>query len=573
MKQMLHFLNILFSLGGFVLLSVQRSGVASIRRIIQIIIALTLFSAIAIAQESPPEEFPVGTAINASIVDVPEIYSKFYEIGLNTVIQRADDTTKIPLEDYNLLAWNSKNPFEYIYHYSSSYYSKWEAEVDAEPDRVGFKHRDSLGYLIGNSATWNGKSCWSSLGLSGPRDSLMYGPDYWQDKKYKRWYPEPYPSWEVPIKYKVRFKMALENRGSVPPDEDVCVIRVIYRYKEVESGIFHIWPFLEQTLKVGDFDTLGNFDLFDFEGATYQYDAQFILPYNVDKLVDPPAGTITYTDKESYTGIQYVVDWLRDDDDCTLYIDYVEVYDNWGWNEYLNPATHDEVIQNIVTYAQNFSGWDNITCWGGMDEPSTLDAYTPVHIVDSLIRSVQAPPLINFFNPSWTWNHLINGEKQMSQYIDIAKPQEFLLAMNPCDDEYPVLTYNQLDWLRYNFQLADSLHPDFWYAAQTHGLLTEDSIWCVWRKPNSSELSAIVMLALAHGAKGIIFQWFDSYGGFPAQDMGHCIGTHWECVVDENGNPEIRNGDTLYAKIKNNLVSRLKGKLGKTLLDLDYKIE
>lgn len=467
MKHIIHFLNYLFRPRG------------------QIIIVLLFFNTITTAQEStPPEEFPVGTSIGESLINTPGMFERFVETDLNTIYQRADDNTNTLLEDYNLLAWNSESEFEYIYHYSSSYYSKWEAEQNqTDLARVGVKHTS------GDTATWKGNLCWSTKNYSSiPDGLLMFGPHYYQDKTYKRVYPF---GWRKElVRYTVRFKMALENTDSVPGSEDVCIIKVVYRYKDVETGDFYETVFLERTLKVQDFDPNGLFDLFDFEGATYDYDDQFNLPENFDKLIDPPAGTITYTDIESYTGIQYVVDWLRDDDDCTLYIDYVEVYDNKGWNDFIFQP--EETANKIKAYADSFKtmGWTNIKFWGGMDEPSTIDAYAPIHIVDSIIRSVPAPPMINTFNPLWTWDHLINGEVQMSQFISIAQPSKLLLAVNPCTAWNELLTFNEIDWLRHNLQLASGFDSNFWFAAQTHGLLvdTVSHDWCVWRKPEPPEL-------------------------------------------------------------------------------------
>jgi hypothetical protein len=57
-----------------------------------------------------------------------------------------------------------------------------------------------------------------------------------------------------------------------------------------------------------------------------------------------------------------------------------------------------------------------------VDEPYTIDSYMPIHIVDSLIRSVQAPPLVVHFDPSW-WHTLnINGEDEIEMFYNIAVP-------------------------------------------------------------------------------------------------------------------------------------------------------
>ncbi|WP_407931570.1 hypothetical protein, partial [Ignavibacterium album] len=540
-----------------------------------IIITLLLFSEVSVAQEqTSPEEFIVGTSVGPSIVTNPAMFNSFVATGMNTIHQRADNDTKDLLSNYNLVAYNTNTATEYIHHYTTSYYSKWEAEIDVEADRVGFKHRDSLGNLIGNFANWKGKSCWSSLGLFGPRDSLIYGPHYRQEKRYKRWNYGCYNDSGC-VTYTPRFRMALNNQGNAGAEENVCKIKVVFRYKDLSDSLHHDVTFIERTLKVGDFDTLGNFDYFylhqDPALGIYEYYPNFILPKNIGQMVDsePP---INYIDWEEYTGIQFWVDWLRDDTLCTLYIDYAEVYDNDGGDDLFEDSlTAANTYQNILDYAEGFSDWNNIKFWGGADEPYTIDSYIPIHIVDSLIQSVQAPPLVVNFQPTW-WHTLnVNGEDEIEMFYNIAKPSKITLSVNPVSADYSVIRYADLEWVRFNLQRTSLLDSNFWFHTQVVGYRknypNNPPDWCVWRKPDPPELKAMVSLALAHGAKGIVFLWFDSYWNYST----HCSSdVYLEGIVDENGTPIPNTGNALYNTIKDNLVPRLKGILGTSLMKLDY---
>jgi parallel beta-helix repeat protein len=540
---------------------------------IWIITAFLLFSASATAQETPPPgDFTVGSPIKNKLIDYPDLLTPFEEAGFNTIWQRADNYTQSSLEHYNLIALNEYTSAEYIFHYSTAYYSKWEAEIDAEAERVGFKHRDSLGNLIGSSSTWNGKSCWSSIGLSGPRDSLIYGPHYRQEKRYKRWLYGCISDSGC-LTYTPRFRMALDNNGGADSTEDVCRIKVVFRYKEDSAPYnFHDITFIERTLKVGDFNLNGNFDDFylhpDQSLGRYDYWPEFILPDNFMQSVDSPLD-LGYIDWESFTGIQFWVDWLRTDSRCTLYIDYAEVYDNNGWNEYIDPLTHNDVMDSIKAYAESFSGWNNLIYWTGPDEPYTIDSYLPIHIVDSLIRSVQAPPLVVHFDPSWHWTNKINGEDEIEMFASIAKPEKIILGMYPASPNWSAIRAADYEWLRFNFQRTWVHDSNFWFKPQAFGLWSNDA-WCVWRKPKSPELTSMVMLALAHGSKGILFEWFDSFPEYNLYEP--CPNTYLKCLVDLEGNPEISeiDQDTLYNTVKNKLVPRLKDKLGKTLMSLNY---
>lgn len=393
-----------------------------------IIIVLIFFNAIIKAQETPPpDEFPVGTQIGPeSFVNVPGIREALDSSGLNTLYNRADEDRKTLLANYNLLAVNTQSKFEYISHYTTGFYSKWEAEENQEdPERVGLKHYDyyNPGITFGDTATWKGEKCWSTIGLSAPACSLMYGPHYRQEKRYKRLYDMDITRWgRDTVQYVVRFNMALSNPQGVPSDEDVCKIKVVFRYKDLRDDEHYDVEFKSRVLKVSDFNPDSSFkDIYLDENPAlrwYEYPDSFIVPRNADKIVAPSAETFNYVDYESYTGIQYWVEWLRNDNKCNLYINYAELYDNNTWNDYIiNPQ---RVADSIKAYAQSFknNGWDNIIYWAGVDEPYIIDTYAPVHIVDSLIRSypVQAPPVTTPFNPTWTWDHKVNGEDQMLQY-------------------------------------------------------------------------------------------------------------------------------------------------------------
>ncbi|MCU0364603.1 MAG: hypothetical protein MUE93_02910 [Ignavibacteriaceae bacterium] len=574
MKQNIHHLYYLFYPRGLV--SLHRSGPVLLCKSGWIIIVFLLFSATTLAQEQTPPagEFPVGSPIYHPLITHPDLFNSFVATGMNTIHQRADEDTKDFLTDFNLVAYNASDTTEYIYHYSTSYYSKWEAEKNVESNRVGVKHS------AGEAAYWNDGNdtvlCWSSKGLTEPSCSLMYGPHYRQEKRYKRWL-YGCTSGEGCLTYTPRFRMALDNHGGANPNEDVCIIKVVFRYKVPNTTTFIDFPFIERMLKVGDFNTEGQFDDFYLHPnpllRAYGYWPNFILPDHLDQMVDsePP---INYIDWEEYTGIQFCVEWLRSDTRCTLYIDYAEVYDNKGWNDFIRaPEATADLIKNYA-YSFKAQGWDNIKYWGGTDEPYTIDSYLPIHIVDSLIQSVQAPPLVVNFQPTW-WHTLnVNGEDEIEMFYNIAKPSKITLSVNPVSADYSVIRYADLEWVRFNLQRTSALDSEFWFHVQSHGMRTQlppipqNAGWCVWRKPDPPELKAMVSLALAHGAKGIIFLWFDSIPQYI--DRLTCVGVYMDCIVDSNGVPEPDSSYSLYYTIKDNLVPRLKGKLGNTLMKLDY---
>ena len=388
-----------------------------------VIVLSLLLNAVTIPQETPSgqDQFYIGAEFQNNTIENTIFYDPFDTSGMNTISLRADIiSTWSHIKDYNILACNVQNKTDWITHYTTGYYSKWEAEVDADADRVGFKHRDTLGNLIGNFANWKSKICWSSIGLTEASDSLIYGPHYRQDKRYKRWLYDTCYNQPGCLSYTPRFRMALDNHGGAGSDEDVCIIKVVFSYR-YENTYPQSTTFIQRTLKVGDFDTTGEFDEYYLHPepglGIYEYPPEFIMPMKF-LLAEGIPSTVGYIDWESYTGIQFCVDWLRDDTLCTLYIDYVEVYDNNGWNEFIEFP--QDVIDNITLYAQNYNdeNWQNLKYWLGVDEPYSIDCYTPIRVVDELVRSVNPnTPLIVPFNPSWCWdNYEINGEDEVLQF-------------------------------------------------------------------------------------------------------------------------------------------------------------
>ena len=66
----------------------------------------------------------------------------------------------------------------------------------------------------------------------------------------------------------------------------------------------------------------------------------------------------------------------------------------------------------------------------GGHEPSSIDEYVPIRVVDSLIQSnpVNAPPLMNTI---WAfWNQDLNGESQLARYYNSVQPNKLLVELS-----------------------------------------------------------------------------------------------------------------------------------------------
>lgn len=448
------------------------------KRVIQFLFLLALFFLISCAEVLPQEklsqqQFPLGAFLGGGHKTDPLLYQSVSESGMKWVSQYAAENTNSLLQDFNLIAMNQANPQDYIAYYATAYYSKWNAEQNQlDLDKVGVKHK------YGQMTTWiTGQDtilCWSSLGLTSPADSVVYGPHYHQEKRYKRWYEgyDPYSS----LTYTPRYKMALQyDPELVNPNEEVCKLTIRVRHAKLVNGD---WtgevpddtlkgPY---TLKVSDFPSDGSFKYFYLDDDTlwYQYPQEFWTNLSKGNYEYPlPGQIITYDDMGPMNGVEFLVNWLRDDDLCTLYIDEIEVYDNDGWNEYVqNP---ERVIDSIQTYTERFSNWANLKYWYSHDEPYTQDAYTPMHIVDSLVQSFGGSPVLSYFYPSWRIT--VNGDSQLVKYYNMVQPEKLMIDYYPMSAAYDVFRWEDLEVTRQQFQIAHPLQPGFWYAAQLKRLM------------------------------------------------------------------------------------------------------
>ncbi|MBV6421704.1 MAG: hypothetical protein DAHOPDDO_02985 [Ignavibacteriaceae bacterium] len=537
-----------------------------------IIILLLFFNSIAIAQEqTPPKEIILDGAVSYEGLFIEPIYNSFIDCGFNTMTQRATNESKPLLDDLNLHVINMKDSTDWIYYYSSAYYSKWEAEEDQTHwDKVGVKHRDTLGNLIGKPATYLGAQCWSSNGLTSARDSLIYGPSYHQEKSYRRWlYMSPEERYD--LRYTPRFRMALSKNPSVPDTQDVCRLYVIVKYRRIvdndpdskDSTYVLKEPI---TLKVSDFPSNGEFDYFYFsdnpDERWYKYPSIIRDPEKAEAMLSAVQG-IFRDDKWGGTGVQFCIDWLRTDTLCTLYIDNIEVYDNNGWDQYIGQP--EIVADKIKTYASYFknNGWDNIKYWMGGHEPSSIDEYIPIRVVDSLIQSnpVNAPPLMNTI---WAfWNQDLNGESQLERYYNMTQPDKLLVEFHPIQAGYDVPPPFAFEVLRRILQESYSLTQEkkFYYHVQSYGQWKNDD-WYVLRRPTVPEYKTTIMLALSHGADGLVQASYDSQPWIP--------GSYYYGVLGLIGIAPDYEPTDLWYELKNNLIPRLNGKLGQTLMTLNY---
>ncbi|MCW9065850.1 MAG: hypothetical protein OQJ78_06085 [Ignavibacteriaceae bacterium] len=556
MKHKLRFLNFLFYKGR------------------KIIITLLFFSATVPAQQQTPQEFPIGSTFGYEHRTNQTYHQIYDQTGFNRIEQDARQSTSQFLTDYNLGAVNMKGINDYVYHYSSSYYSKWEAEVDTVAPYIGAKHK------FGKWARWKDTDtlCWSTEEMTEAGDSLVYGPHYHQEKWYRRWlYDDPNMSDKYDVRFITRYNMALViNDPSLQPNEEICRITVIVRHAPVINGHWDGETVVDDTLKetktlyASDFQPYGQFKPIYFSNVLserwYKYPPEFQSPLD-DKLNYPAPPCTVWVDNNGNNGVEFRLEWLGNTK-CDLYIDNIEVYDDFGWKDYIEEPfiTTQNIIQYAEQYADSFSTWNiNLANWMGCDEPSSIDSYIPLRIVDSLLKDIGAPRLMVHFYPQWYIT--VNSDSQLVRYYKMAQPDILNIHFFPFNSWNPTPTFGDWEAYRKQLQISATLTGEkgFWYKAQNFGYWSDNGYWSGYRQPTPDEHNAEIMLALAHGIKGLIFSHFDSFRSYDD------INNQWYTLMGFIGT-ESTNYDTtaLWYLVRDNIVPRLKGKLGKTLMSLDY---
>ena len=131
-----------------------------------------------IAQQNPylqQQNFLVGSWLTRNLDQ--DIIDSFASTGMDNVICSADEVTYPFLGEYGVFADNGHTALDYVPFYAMSFYSKWEAEDQTEPDKSRVQDI-SMGKGIIGKMTRAGQA----ERHHHPAGSLLYGPHYRRKK-------------------------------------------------------------------------------------------------------------------------------------------------------------------------------------------------------------------------------------------------------------------------------------------------------------------------------------------------------------------------------------------------------
>jgi hypothetical protein len=482
--------------------------------------------------------FPYGVWLNNEDSLNDMVYSSVRSLWMNIVIQYApyyNQQIKDKLSPFNLVVVKEDTPADYISYYSRGYYTKWESvQNQLNPVKVGVQHNG------GGPGSFNSAPCWSSQGVQDSIPGLVKGPDYRQDKNYRLNYDKSL------INYTVNFQMAYSPATHESHGNIVCRIGVRLKSLVMNGDKTRLdsVEFISKKILVSDFNSAFK---------------KFTLGYDYGSLAKK-----VYDDTAPGTGIEFFVDFLGQG---TLYINFMEVYDNAVWGTYfMDDSTRTTSIKNIKTFANNYSKWSNLQYFYAADEPQTIDQYEPIRFVDSILRDSTSmqKPIISAFYPQWDGGR--NGEITAQGYKIQANPRTIMTDYYPFWAENNYTTEFDFRWLQVVLQQISHEDKHFWYMPQAFG----EYLWgkntpAHWRKPSNIELNASIMLALAHGAKGLIFWKMTTTDGYEELLGGPYPNITFQGILDTSYKPT-----DMYHYLKNSFSPRINGILGRTLFNLEY---
>ncbi len=434
--------------------------------------------------------------------------------------------------------------FDWIFFYSGAYYSKWDATLElVNAGTLGLKHD------FGNKVQVNGIDYWSS-GNNPPEGEplLVRGPNYNQETRYRS--STKSSGYSDTTYYRAYFNLKLRytpQPGTL--NDPICEIIVKATYTlDCQWHTFYTETKASRILTVGD---IGNFN-----SQTLTYDFSDYCPNNGgwDKELENINCDCTgkYLDN-----VEFQVKYLGNQE---LLINYVEVYDRGIWEKrFATEDLQNQARQKIAIYLQRFDSANpdfysnNLKYFFGIDEPHSVDSYVPLAFVENVLDSLNnswlegAPLLFIHLYPEW--NGQRNDADVFPPYINTVHPQPMHFYYNPY--LYELSTEQSLDNLRIIFKWLFEANGtnDFYFTLDVW-----DDPRIGWRGPTPSELNAGVMLALAHGAKGIFYEPLYSYG-----QVGGLL------EPDPPYNPK-----DIGIKVRDDINPRLAGLLGATLLRLEY---
>ena len=322
-------------------------------------------------------------------------FERLRELGAIGILSRIHDNYEYNLiynQGLRVIPYNDWGAApNWVTYYCDAVYTKWEAEGNMgniSDGEVELKHH-SNGSIVNDNGIYALKTNTSNPG------ELIYGPAYYEYVKYKL-LPLDTSGY---VTYTANYHLKIKQTGNLPSgylDDPVCTIKVVaanpkvspVRYKTIDSTVLIVRDFIEG--QGNGWNIWENKSLAD-------YTLEGLVEGNKKEINGPGDNFCADTTFDS-GWMEFKVDWAGRSY-LDLYMDYVEVSDLKGRLLKTNPA----IAEQIKTLVSSYSDTSHVLGWGGLNEPSTLDSFEPIRIIDSLVydTSNQNLHIYQTFTSGW----------------------------------------------------------------------------------------------------------------------------------------------------------------------------
>ena len=490
-------------------------------------------------------KFPIGIYSNARADQNGgqsdwDTLDQIKNLGINWIIHESRAGNKSKLESLfdSVIASNCySSDMDAIHYYSSGYYSKWEAEENVQDNinTVGIKHS------FGSQNTVNGITYWTSGTSAAYKDSLlMRGPNYHQDKNYKIWVSDQ------PIIYNLTFRLKRGSTHITGGYDTLAKVTVSYYNKQVVDPFY----ILTSTVSATQFkDTTFTYDFTSYHrgGAEASSSPSHMNRYS-ENILDT-------------ANVQFIVQWYGS---YELMIDYIEVMDRDIWkNDYLQNNT--VALQKIQTQVNNFSNWTKLKYMYALDEPGSIDNYIPYKTIQNLVLGYGGKPLITALVPLDIYTKAFDGEKSIPRWVNTANPKKLMFDFYPFNIQCPDINdvnaiSGQFNFLRNICRAANKYQKNnYIYVGQAHAYSLSNNNNASLHMPTANEFRAASLLALAHGARGLMYYCYKS-----SYSIKNNISETISGLLNSNG-----THSDLWDEVQS-FTTRMHGAFGDNLMNLEY---
>jgi hypothetical protein len=326
---------------------------------------------------------------------------------------------------------------KFITYYTEGRYTEWPTigtnTVDGLSTLKSLEtHTEKVGGILRTKQT---------QGTPLTHDTIVYGPQYWQDVYYR------FHNRLDSIRYTVLFRLKLEElmpQHYLQHNDTICIIQVTAKDTYLENVGFvpylPVYVIKQRAVRYGELLPL-NADYKTFE-------LKYSLEYAPDSISNQPlvGNTLPQWPKRiggeknefsAVNNIEFRIIWKSNSEILRLYMDTIRVFDQRGEQLMYSSSAQQSIKDQVISAAYK----NSVAGWMSVDEPMSIDQMAPMKKVNELIESVQ-PNTGLWVNFNGSWNGRFGNYSDTGYTMKLEKFDELMrrvkkaniwVVMNPFD--------------------------------------------------------------------------------------------------------------------------------------------